>query len=194
MPLFYAIHEQRKSEKPADTNEPGGCKESVMSDYRYCPCCGAPLGNRVIDGTTRQACGVAGCGFVHWDNPVPVVAGIVLYEGRVLLARNRQWPEKTFALISGFLEKDEAPAQAIVREIREELGLESAVDELVGLYSFGPMNQLLIVYEVRAWGHITLGQELAQIKLFEPATVRPWPFGTGPGLRDWLVMKGHLKH
>ena len=45
-----------------------------MSRYAFCPQCGRPLAERAVDGTLRPACPDAACGFVLWDNPVPVVA------------------------------------------------------------------------------------------------------------------------
>ena len=163
-----------------------------MSEYRYCPLCGLPLKTGLVDGKERKACG-AECGYVQWDNPVPVVAGIVVYRERVIIARNSGWPEKMFGLITGFLEKGETPEDGICREVKEELGLESSIRELVGLYPFDKMNQLLIVYCVDASGTVLLGEELAEIRELEPAKLRPWPFGTGPALRDWLIKEGHLK-
>jgi len=38
----------------------------------------------------------------------PVVAAIIEHEGQVLLARGKNWPEKMFALVTGFLEADES--------------------------------------------------------------------------------------
>ncbi len=35
-------------------------------------------------------------------------------------------------------------------------------------------------------GEIILGDELAEYKLIPPEKVKPWPFGTGPAVRDWL--------
>ena len=72
----------------------------MSSAYKFCPACGQPLAARAADA--RLACA---CGFIHWDNPVPVVAAIVEHEGAVILARNRDWPEKMYGLVTGFLEK-----------------------------------------------------------------------------------------
>jgi len=96
-----------------------------------------------------------------------------------------------FGLITGFLEKGESPEDGMRREIREELGLESEITGLVGLYTYEMMNQLLIVYHASASGTIRLGDELAEVKELEPDKVRPWQFGTGPALRDWLA--GHTR-
>ena len=51
----------------------------------------------------RPTCLAEGCGFVLWDNPVPVVAALVELEGRIVLARNVAWPENAFGLVTGWL-------------------------------------------------------------------------------------------
>ena len=91
-----------------------------------------------------------------------------------------------FGLVSGFLERGESPEQGVLREVREELGLEGEIVDLVGLYSFTAMNQLIVAYHVRAQGQLCLGAELAAVKHLSPDKLRPWPFGTGPAVRDWL--------
>jgi len=155
---------------------------------RYCPQCRADLAQMPIDGETRLACS-AQCGFVFWNNPTPVVAAIIEYEGKVLLARNAQWPEGWYALITGFLERGETPEQCVLREVAEELGLEGRIAGFVGNYSFHEQNQLLIVFHIVASGVVTLNAELADYRLYDHAEVKPWPVGTGPALRDWLARR-----
>ncbi len=155
---------------------------------KYCPECAAELQEGLINQAIRKQCS-AGCGFVHWNNPVPVVAAIVEYRGQVLLARNRAWPEGWFALITGFLEQNETPESAVLRELEEELGLSGDIDSFVGNYPFFEQNQLLVVYHLRAFGEIKLGDEIAEVKLLPESEVRPWRMGTGPALRDWLEQR-----
>ncbi|QAY61196.1 NUDIX domain-containing protein [Microbacterium protaetiae] len=64
---------------------------------------------------------------------LPAVSAVIRNDvGEVLLARshgNDEW-----ALIGGGLEPGEEPASAILREIREELGVEARVLRIVGAY------------------------------------------------------------
>jgi NADH pyrophosphatase NudC (nudix superfamily) len=159
------------------------------STFRFCPRCGAPL-TEPATAETRAICS-NGCGFVHYDNPVPVVAAIVEHEGKVLLARNKAWPETWYALIAGFLERQEDPVAAVAREVREELGLDAGPPTLVGVYPFEMRNQVLVVYHVQTSGPITLGDELVDVKLVEPAACGAWRRDTGLALRDWLRARGH---
>lgn len=156
---------------------------------RYCPQCGTPLVARPVDGEARWACPATDCDFVLWDNPVPVVAALVEREGKVLLARNAAWPEKQFGLITGYLERGEDPADAVCREVREELGLTAQSTALIGLYPFPPKNQLLIAFHVRATGEIALNDELAEYRAIEPERLKAWDFGTGLAVRDWLLRR-----
>lgn len=155
---------------------------------KFCPHCRADLESRPVDGRDRLVC-TDDCGFVHWNNPTPVVAAIIEYDGKVLLARNAAWPSGWFALVTGFLESGETPEQGIAREVDEELGLEAAEVNFFGNYAFFEQNQLLIVFHVVARGELDLGEEIAEVQLLEHATVKPWDMGTGPALKDWLSVR-----
>lgn len=159
--------------------------------FKFCPRCAKPLERVTYDGMQRDRCPDPSCGFVHWNNPVPVVAAVIEHEGKVLLARNKLWPAKFFGLVTGFLEKDETPEGGVLREVKEEVGLDGRLAGFVGHYGFPQMNQLIIAFHVQAEGPITLNDELAEYKLLEPKDVRPWPSGTGHAMRDWLVARGH---
>lgn len=160
-----------------------------MSSFQFCPKCAKPLVDRSDEGRTRRACDSAECGFVHYDNPTPVVAAIVEHEGDVILVRNKGWPEKWFGLVTGFLERGETPEAGVLRELKEELGLDGQIVSFVGHYSFDQMNQLIIAYHVKASGEIVVGEELAGFKRVSPEKLRPWPFGTGQAVADWLARR-----
>jgi len=38
-------------------------------------------------------------------------------------------------------------------------------------------------------GEIVLGKELADLKIIPPDRLKPWPFGTGPAVKDWLARR-----
>ncbi|HEV8394465.1 MAG TPA: NUDIX domain-containing protein, partial [Vicinamibacterales bacterium] len=90
--------------------------------FLYCPYCAGAL---TPSTTGRAHARCTACGFAHYDNPVPVVSAIVEHDGRVVLARNKAWPPTWYALVAGFLERDETPDDAVRREVKEELGLEA---------------------------------------------------------------------
>ncbi|HEX5354817.1 MAG TPA: NUDIX domain-containing protein [Aquabacterium sp.] len=160
--------------------------------FNFCPQCAKPLQARIDEGISRNACPDESCGYVHWDNPTPVVAAVVEHEGHIILARNRAWPVPFYALITGFLEKtDPSPEEAVMREVQEELNLQAQSANFIGHYVFPRHNQIIIAYHVPATGEIVLNDELVDYKRIEPAKARYWPAATGLALRDWLITQGH---
>ncbi len=83
----------------------------------------------------------------------PSVSAIVLHDGRLLLqqrADNRRW-----GLPGGAVEVGETVSAAIVREVREETGLDVGVDRLVGVYS-DPRVQVVRYPDGRVWHYVNL--------------------------------------
>lgn len=157
---------------------------------KYCPDCGNTLEAKRIDGVERKACVSPECGFVHWDNPVPVVAALIEYQGKIVLARNSQWPEGMFSLVTGYLERNETPEEAAVREVKEELGLDSKAQEFIGCYSLIEKNQIILAHWVVATGELTAGNEITEVKLLSREELKLWQFGrlalTSAIVNQWL--------
>ena len=79
----------------------------------------------------------------------------------------------------------------IAREIMEETSLEATELNLIGVYDFQRMNQIIIAYHAVCHGEVKLSPELVDYKLFEFDQVKCWPAGTGYALADWLRSRGH---
>lgn len=164
-----------------------------MSHFRFCPRCGTALGRNWIAGRDRACCTAPGCEFVHWDNPLPVVAALIQCpdrNGAILLARNHAWAPGKFGLITGFMERDESPEEAVTREVQEEVGLAADTVALIGVYPFQRKNEVILAYHVRARGEIVLNEELAEYRLVPADRLKPWDFGTGLAVADWLKAAG----
>ena len=141
------------------------------------------------DAIMRRACEES-CGYVQWSNPIPAVGAIVEHEGEIILARNVAWPEGFFALVTGYLEPKEDPVHAIVREVKEELGLEVFETHVVGNYIFEQKNEVMLCYHALARGAVKLGAELAEYKRIKPERLRPWRRATGLAVADWMRSRG----
>lgn len=159
---------------------------------QFCPQCATPLQMVTAqeDAGEVQRLRCPACNWTHWNNPTPVLAAIVQYGGQILLARNAAWTGKVFALITGFMEAGDTPAGGIAREVKEETNLDCTEVNLVGVYDFQRMNQVIIAYHVVAEGEVKLSPELAEYKLFDYDRVKCWPAGTGYAMADWLRTKG----
>lgn len=108
-----------------------------MEEFRFCPLCGAglqPLAEPHRDAG-RPACPTGH--FVHYANPaVTTYAFVADAEGRFLALRRAHPPcAGEWDLPGGFIEGGEPPADSILREIREETGLEVALLGVIGAYS-----------------------------------------------------------
>jgi NAD+ diphosphatase len=164
--------------------------------FRFCPQCAHPLSTieAAEDGGLKTRLRCAACGFTHWNNPTPVLAAVIECadrDGQLLLARNAAWSANVFALITGFMEAGESPQQGITREVGEETSLQVEALNLIGVYDFQRMNQVIIAYHALARGDIRLSPELLEYRLYPPQSVLCWPAGTGYALADWLRSRGH---
>ena len=165
----------------------------MTSAFKFCPQCAAPLAliAQPEDGGEKVRLRCTACDFTHWNNPTPVLAAVIEYEGKILLARNAAWPGKMYALITGFMEAGETPEGGIAREIAEETSLHTDALKLIGVYDFQRMNQIIIAYHAQCHGDVRLSAELVDYRLYTPETVKCWPAGTGYALADWLTSRGH---
>ena len=154
--------------------------------FRFCPQCATPLEfiNQMEDGGAKERLRCPACNFTHWNNPTPVLAAVIEYQGHILLARNAAWPGKMYALITGFMEAGETPQEGIRREILEETSLSTDALALIGVYDFQRMNQVIIAYHAQCQGEVRLSPELVDYRLYTPDTVKCWPAGTGYALAD----------
>lgn len=167
----------------------------MRHETRFCTHCATALESITApeDGGAKQRLRCPACGWTHWNNPVPVLAAVIECAdrgGQLLLARNAAWSGRMFALITGFMEAGETPEQGITREVAEETSLQVDSLDLLGVWDFQRMNQLIVAYHVVARGEIVLSPELAEYRLFEPQDVKCWPAGTGFALARFLRSRG----
>ena len=165
----------------------------MAHEFKFCHNCATPLEHiaSLEDGGEKVRLRCVACGYTHWNNPTPVLAAVIEYNGQVLLARNAAWPGKMFALITGFMEAGETPQGGIEREIAEETSLKTHELNLIGVYDFQRMNQIIIAYHAVCSGEVKLSPELVDYRLYAPGDVTCWPAGTGYALADWLKSRGY---
>jgi 8-oxo-dGTP diphosphatase len=101
----------------------------LLHAWRWCPRCRTELER----DDRRVSC--PACGFVGYANSQPTASAVVRADdGNVLLARRAGPPDEgKWDLPGGFLEEGEHPRDAVVRELREETGLEIEPLELIAV-------------------------------------------------------------
>ncbi len=141
-----------------------------MDEYRYCPLCSKKLILKVVEGRKRKVC--SSCGWVWYNNPLPSVVCFLKKGNKVLLIKRGVEPGKgKWALPSGFMEQEETPEQACLRELEEETGIKGKIKKLIAVYTefttiYG--NVLLIVYEVEyVKGELKPGEDAQEAKFFD---------------------------
>ena len=164
----------------------------MLNEYKFCPLCTDPLETKTIGGSERRQCTGKECGFVFWNNPTPVLAAITHRRDEVILIQAIGWPKHWYSLVTGFHEAGETAEEGVLREVKEELGLNGTVQSLVGVYSFFEMNQIIIAYDVLVDDDdITLDtNEIVDYKIIKTQELKTWPSGTGQAAKDWLASQG----
>jgi 8-oxo-dGTP diphosphatase len=150
----------------------------------FCPRCSVPLA-----AAPPTAC--AGCGYQLFVNPRPTV-GLFVLDGagdrtRFLALRRAAEPMAGgWETPGGFCDGWEHPAEAAVREAREELGVRIILGDFIGMYigSYRFQDEDLPVLDnfflaTLGPGEITLDPaESAELTWFDLAKPPPLAFGT----------------
>jgi len=137
--------------------------------HKHCIVCGGRLSREQVDERMRMIC--HNCGWIAYENPIPCSAAFVTSsDGDVLLVKRGVEPAKgKWSLPSGFIEIDETPEQACLRELKEETGLEGRIIDLIGVYSQDSSrykNVVIIGYQVEASGFPRPGSDSVDARYF----------------------------
>ena len=120
----------------------------------FCLECGARMETRPIEGREREQC--PQCGWIYYLHVKLSAAVLIEHQGQLLLLQRAHQPWKgSWNLPAGYVEVDETPENAAIRETGEETGLEIEVDRLLGNVFFDDDprgNGLLVVFSGRAVG------------------------------------------
>ncbi len=102
---------------------------------------------------------------------------IILDElGRVLLCHRRDFDVRN--LPGGGVENGELPTEAVIREVREETGLEVAIEKLVGVYGKADKDELVFAFICRIMGgQLSITDEASECRYFK---VEHIPSNTSP--------------
>ncbi len=133
--------------------------------------------------------------------PAPALAvdAVLTLGERILLIRRGNEPfAGSWALPGGFVECGETVEQAVVREIREETGVEAAVEGVLGVYSEpdrDPRGHVVSVcFVLRGEGEPEAGSDAAEVGVFEPrvAASLPLAFDHRRIIMDYLERAGNV--
>ncbi len=140
---------------------------SPTEPFRFCPADGTKLSDpRPSGGVTCPLCGRS-----WYRNSMPAVGAAVVKDGKALVTIRAREPEKgRLDLPGGFLEVGEHPADGLVREVKEELGVEAEVvgdSVLQATHTYGKGGDwvLAIGFRVRiTGGEIQAADDVAGVR------------------------------
>ena len=112
--------------------------------HQRCAKCGA--GTEVGMAGALRKC--SSCAAEHHPRTDPAIIVLVKDErDRILLGRQKVWPEKRFSTFAGFVEPGESFESTVIREIREECGGEVKSMRYLGSQPWPFPASIMIAYE-----------------------------------------------
>ena len=88
--------------------------------HQFCGRCGALLRAR----TAERSKECPRCGLLHFPRLAPAIIVLVERGNELLLARSRHFTPGMYSVLAGFVEPGESLEEAVVREVKEEVGIE----------------------------------------------------------------------
>lgn len=117
---------------------------------RFCGLCGQPTLSE--QGGHQRRCTKAGCETVVFPRTDPAVIMLVIDEerGRALLGRAPRFPAGMYATLAGFVEPGETLEEAVVREVKEETGIDADRAIYAGSQPWPFPSSLMLAFYARA--------------------------------------------
>ena len=151
-----------------------------MEAKTFCPYCG----EKVIEKSfgERNHCYCQKCDIIHYENPLPAVAALVLNQkDQLLLVKRSVEPAKgKWCLPGGFIEIDESIEEAVLRELEEETGIKGEIEGLIDFFSQKGLHYraiLIFGYKVKMLGgEVKAGDDAQDAVFFSLDTLPPVAF------------------
>jgi NAD+ diphosphatase len=132
---------------------------------RFCSFCGSPT--KAVEAGHIMVCTNPHCGRQYFPRSDPATIMLVHRPGYCLLGRQPSWPEEVYSTLAGFVEAGESAEQAVIREVKEESGI-----EIRNLRYFSsqpwpfPQSLMLGFFAEAVTTDIVCGSELADVRWF----------------------------
>jgi len=130
-----------------------------------------------------------------YKNPSLTVDGIVRQNERLLLIKRKNPPFKgNYALPGGFVEYNELIEKAVIREVKEETGLETEINRLIGVYSSpdrdprGHMISTAFSLDI-VGGYLREGSDAENVRYFDIDNLPDLAFDHEDIIKDFLAIK-----
>ncbi len=134
--------------------------------HKFCGRCGA----RTDYSSTERAKHCPACGAVYYPRISPAVIAAITREGELLLLKNKQFKRDFYSVLAGFVEPGETLEECLVRETREEAGIEIKNIRYFGSQPWPFPGSLMVGFTAEYAGGLLRpdGVEIAEARWFKP--------------------------
>jgi NAD+ diphosphatase len=141
--------------------------------HRYCGACGTAT--ELLPGERARRC--PACSLATYPRIAPAMMVMVTRGRQMLLGRGLHFPPGRYSALAGFVEAGETIEQAVVREVREEVGIDIRDLRYFGSQSWPFPHSLMIAFRAEwAAGEIRIDpHELADAQWFDPEALPAIP-------------------
>lgn len=111
---------------------------------KCCGICGSE--NYLKDSYTERALVCSKCGNTTWPRTSPAVIVAVTKEDKLLMVYNKQFPERKYSVIAGFVEYGETFEDCVKREVYEETGIKVKNIKYFGSQPWPFPNSMMVAF------------------------------------------------
>lgn len=155
--------------------------------HQFCGHCATPTTQLSHERAKR----CPNCGLVNYPRLSPAIIVLISRGDEVLLARAPRFPHGMYSILAGFVEPGESLEQTLVREVREEVGIEVSNIRYFGSQPWPFPNSLMIGFTADyAGGEIVIDpNEISDAAWFHKHNLPqlPPPLSIARKLIDWFV-------
>jgi len=142
-------------------------------NHQFCSRCGTPTEMR----SDERARACPACGYTSYPPVTPAIMILITNGRKLLLARKPAFPQGRFSALAGFVEPGEMLEDTVIRETREEVGVEIKNIRYFGSQPWPFPHSLMIAFTAEyAGGEIRPdGVEIEEAHWFEPEQLPKLP-------------------
>ena len=136
------------------------------STHTHCPSCGAPT--KIEQAGWVRRCEVEDLELFPRTDPA-IIVSIIDQDDRILLGSQGIWEENRWSILAGFVEPGESLEAAVIREMKEESGLDVSDPKYIYSQSWPYPCSLMLGFTARANAASQLkpdGEEITKLRWF----------------------------